>query len=554
MTWRSLPDIPEPEASPGYARIIAAVVVPGLLVGLLLWWGHIVAAVILGVLAFSVLAASAASRRVRDRIEVIAGAIGQWAGRILTVVVLGGVYFFVVTPGALVLRLLRRDPLQVEGEQPENTFWFKRPRSVDPLPERMFSVERTRSNVPNRGGVHQGRRVVRLAFVVSTVVALAAVDLAAGTAWDLLRPSSAVTADPRPSLPAHHSDAWAVGHYNSRRTTRVDYAPFVGFVRHQDIHLDQFNITQGVRSSYQPEAAAGSGLPVLYFFGGSTMFGTSQRDLYTIPSFVARLAEADGYPVEVRNYGHESYQSRQEVTLLQQLLAAGHRPDAVVFYDGHNDVDQQARVINTEPSHSQASRLQAMVDDNRASAGAGLPGVWADARTVADVLKRRSATLRLARNLKQRLLGPHRPTSAGFRIGSQRPLEDIAQRAKNAASIYAGSVDIAQHLGEAYGFDVAFFWQPNIFTKTIVAGEESLDDPNQCWHCEWDLQDNRALYLQATELIGPPVIDISDALNDVAEPVMTDQVHTNERGAEAVAERIYSDIKPMIVDAYRDRG
>ncbi|MGB1224212.1 MAG: hypothetical protein ACPHCN_08730, partial [Mycobacterium sp.] len=73
MTWRSLPDIPEPEASPGYARIIAAVVVPGLLVGLLLWWGHIVAAVILGVLAFSVLAASAASRRVRDRIEVIAG-------------------------------------------------------------------------------------------------------------------------------------------------------------------------------------------------------------------------------------------------------------------------------------------------------------------------------------------------------------------------------------------------------------------------------------------------------------------------------------------------
>ncbi|MGB0963020.1 MAG: hypothetical protein ACPGVY_10030, partial [Mycobacterium sp.] len=93
-----------------------------------------------------------------------------------------------------------------------------------------------------------------------------------------------------------------------------------------------------------------------------------------------------------------------------------------------------------------------------------------------------------------------------------------------------------------------------IFTKAIVAGEESLDDPNQCWHCEWDLEDSRALYLQATELIGPPVIDISDALNDVAEPVMTDQVHTNERGAEAVAERIYSDIKPMIVDAYRDRG
>ncbi len=553
MRWRSLPDIPESEASPGYARIIAAVVVPGFLVSLLLWWGHVVAAAILGVLAFSVLAAAAASRRVRDRIEAIAAAIGRWAGRFLTVVVLGGVYFLVVTPGALMLRLMRRDPLRAKGEQAENTFWVKRPRSVDPLPDRMFTVEETRSNVPDGSTVRHGQRKVRLALVVSTIVALAAVDLATGTAWDLLRPSSAAISDPRPSLPAHDGDAWAAEHYDTLASTPADYAPFVGFAK-QDIHSEQFNITQGMRSSYEPVAAKASDLPVLYFFGGSTMFGTSQRDLYTIPSYVARLAEADGIPVEVRNYGHSAYRSRQEVTLLQQLLAEGHRPDAVVFYDGHNDVDQQARVINTEPSHSQARRLQAMLETNRASSRAGLPGVWADARTVADVLKRRSATFRLARNLKQRFLGPHRPTSAGFRIGFQRPLEDIAQRAKNTASIYSGSVDIAQHLADAYGFDVAFFWQPNIFTKTIVVGEESLDDPTRCWHCEWDLEDHSSLYLRATELIGPPVIDISDAFDDVAEPVMTDQVHTNERGAEAVAERIYSDIKPMIVDAYRNRG
>ncbi|MGB0973332.1 MAG: SGNH/GDSL hydrolase family protein, partial [Mycobacterium sp.] len=241
---------------------------------------------------------------------------------------------------------------------------------------------------------------VRLAFVVSTVVALAAVDLGAGFAWNLLQPSPAYV-DPRPSLAAHESDAWAAEHYAAIRTTPTDYAPFLGFLR-QDIHHDQLNVVHGMRRSYEPTTAPARNEPVVYYFGGSTMFGTSQRDLYTIPSYISRLAEADGYPIEVCNYGRGGYQSPQEVTLLQQLLAAGHRPDAVVFYDGHNDVYQQARVINTEPSHSQASRLQAMVEDQRASSRAGLPGIWADAKKVAGVLKRRSATLRLARNLKQR--------------------------------------------------------------------------------------------------------------------------------------------------------
>ena len=563
MNWRSLPEVHVSTELPHarseklpHARIVGAVLVPVLLIGLFLWLGHIVAAVVLGVLAVTVLAASAASRQVRAGVEAIAGAIGRWAGRVLTVVVMGGVYFLVFTPGAFLLRLVGRDPLQVRGEQLENTFWLKRPRSVDPMPDRMFSNEMTRSSIPNRDPVRRGRRVVRVsASVVSAIVAFAAVDQAAGFTWELLKPSSGAAAltEPRPSLPAHDGDAWATELYMAERTTPADYEPFVGFLR-KDIHVDQLNITNGMRSSYQPVAAQAGGLPVVYFFGGSTMEGVSQRDRYTIPSYVARLAEADGVPVEVRNYGRGAYQSRQEVILLQQLLVAGHSPDVAVFYDGHNDVTQQARAVTTEPSHAQARKLQTMVENQRSSSRGGLSGVSADAKKVAEIFKRRSATWRLARILKHRFLGPRRSTSTGARIGPQLPIDDIAQRAENAAFIYKGSVDIAEHLAVAYGFDVAFFWQPNIFTKTIVAGEESLDDPNQCWHCAWDLDDHRSLYLQATELIGPPVIDISDALDDVTEPVMTDEAHTNERGAEAVAGRIYSHIKPMIIDAYRGRG
>ena len=99
------------------------------------------------------------------------------------------------------------------------------------------------------------------------------------------------------------------------------------------------NVNDGIRRSYEPAA---SGDPVeVYFLGGSAMFGWFQRDEHTIPSEVARLAEADGIPVRVVNHATPAYVNWQESLKLQALVTSGHRPDVAVFYDGANELVSQ---------------------------------------------------------------------------------------------------------------------------------------------------------------------------------------------------------------------
>src|SRR5439155_17899889 len=77
------------------------------------------------------------------------------------------------------------------------------------------------------------------------------------------------------------------------------------------------------------------------FFGGSTMWGTSQRDDHTIAAEAAHRLQALAGPnarVEVTNFGETGYVNTQELLQLMLELRAGHRPDVVVFYDGLNEV------------------------------------------------------------------------------------------------------------------------------------------------------------------------------------------------------------------------
>ena len=68
------------------------------------------------------------------------------------------------------------------------------------------------------------------------------------------------------------------------------------------------------------------------------MFGFGQRDEHTIPSEIARLAEADGIRIRSVNFGVESYNGYQETMAFADALAKDDPPDLVVFYDGVNEM------------------------------------------------------------------------------------------------------------------------------------------------------------------------------------------------------------------------
>ena len=106
-------------------------------------------------------------------------------------------------------------------------------------------------------------------------------------------------------------------------------APFAG----QTINIDDHGIRQ------TPGADCRSGSYNVFAFGGSTMWGTGAPDWGTIAARLqARLEQRRRGPVCVTNFGETGYVSTQSLVMLLLQLKLGNVPNAVVFYDGPNDV------------------------------------------------------------------------------------------------------------------------------------------------------------------------------------------------------------------------
>ncbi len=281
------------------------------------------------------------------------------------------------------------------------------------------------------------------------------------------------------------------------------------------------NVHDRQRRTYRPTATASPPV-VVWFFGGSTMFGFSaQRDLHTIPSEVVRLAERDGVAIEAHNFGSPGYVNMQETLLAAQLLASGQRPDLIVFYDGTNDT---------------------AVPFQQAFGGIGTPGDPSDI-----------VAYSYRRLLAGQLTGTAEPPAP------LAPVPDLGRPPQAEAIIaalvdtYGRGIELATALGDHYGIPVVHFWQPDLFNKDeLVAGEDVLLDRLGMDQFEYDAiaRLSRAILPR----LPAAAVDLSDAFDGVEEPLLTDQAHTNEMGAHLVAEAMYAHLSGTLERLAGDRG
>jgi hypothetical protein len=500
--------------------------------------GHeIPAAVLLAVCALAT-AASLRSPAVASALDRGTAAIQRWAGRALRVVLLGAVDLLVFTPIALVLRLVRHDPLALGARADAPTFWRPTPRRPGHGPgaglyRRPFAYE-----YAEREGVGRGRLpLLRLRAVVGLVTLLVLADVAIGGAINAIEGDPADEASNllvSTDVPAARGEPWigALHHELSTVWDRKVYDPYLGWTM-PDFAGRHVHVAGGVRRSAQTVPPGARDVPEVWFFGGSAMFGLFQRDAHTIPSDFARLAAADGVRLRVVNRGALAYTNWQEVLLLERLLTRGQVPDAVVFYDGFNEILSQFRLLpHDEPSHvgaddTAAALRQAEIEEPLDDA---LHNAWAKA----------SAAHRVARAVGlARPLGFHRSVVRSAWAGSQsdRP----QQRGINAASIHARGAELVRRLADSYGFQARLFWQPSVYSKRLRPGEESLPGYLAAHPPSW-----RAADRAARSRLALDVRDLGDALDRVPAPVMYDFVHTNEAGARAVARRLYAELRPTL--------
>lgn len=376
------------------------------------------------------------------------------------------------------------------------------PSSPRRVRSQVIARPRTRPEAP-RSRAH--RLAPLIPVLVGWLVIAGAIDLGVGVAWNAVAGRDEDTASLTPWAPAtelagraaFEDEPWVLANLRAYEQIEYRYEPFLMEVM-TDREGAGLVIADGVRRSCI--CGADEDDPEVWFLGGSTTFGPGQRDSQTVPSQVARLAAAAGAPIQATNLANPGYSSFQEWQLLERRLAAGARPDLVVFIDGVADVAVQRESPTDGPSHF-----------NRDGTAAAMRG---------EEVTRDSARSLWDRYLETSLL--RRLT--GQITGVAEAAEPSATNGGRAAEVYARAQQLAVEVADTYGTSALFVWEP-----APVAGPLVED------------------YRHATDLLPPDVVDLSAAF-DGATDLHFDWFHVNERGASRLAAELY----PLVLHTLRE--
>jgi hypothetical protein len=161
--------------------------------------------------------------------------------------------------------------------------------------------------------------------------------------------------EPEANLPHYAHMGWAETYFREAKLRQTEYVSFIGW-RSKPFSGKTITIF-GPYGQRRTIGQADLDNPTVYFFGGSSMWGTGVNDASTIPSMFTKISR---FPSE--NFGQTGYTAHQSLVLLIQLLQDGHRPDIVVFYDGGNDVTAKCRRELTPWSDEREAKIAAALD------------------------------------------------------------------------------------------------------------------------------------------------------------------------------------------------
>lgn len=492
---------------------------PVVVVALFLFLGHPVPAVIVGLLFTALLVVGHFRPSVRQRLDGLANRFGTALARVVAVALLGIVMLLVVLPVHVVLWLLGRDPLDnADG------WWAGRRGPVTSDEGRTFGLE------PGVVARSRLRWLLVVPSLLGWLAVIAAVNYVLGVAWDRMTDddgfrtaTEAVVAgetDPRVDSPAYADSPWAGAYLEELAQVGSTYQPWA-LLREAPFSGRYITIDdRGVRRSFEAAGVEPDEAVTIWFFGGSTTWGEGQRDEYTVPSQVARLADAEDLPVRVVNFGVRGYTSYQEFLLFEQEVHRRPAPDLVVFYDGSNDLNVYRPEFNDPalieagtPPHYGLEAIGATLDNVEGATGdPGIVDRYLDHSFVHDLV-----------DGFRDLFGDESAGAQGHSEASEALIDQAVatyQRSRSLILAVAAEAELA----------TTFFWQPEAASALSVSEIGT-----------------------AADRVGPPTIDITDALTDPPAAVYIDGGHTNERGARIVAEAMWEHLEPQVRALVADR-
>jgi lysophospholipase L1-like esterase len=314
--------------------------------------------------------------------------------------------------------------------------------------------------------------------------------------------------------------------YNATRGQR--WRSYVYFGRNPSYRGRYISIdSAGHRVTPQPTTADAPAARV-FLFGGSTMWGTSQRGDHTLAAEVARRLQplaGPGRRIEVVNFGETGYVNTQELLQLMLALRAGNVPDVVLFYDGLNDVFATVQYGTPGVPQNESKRADEFAMGRLLDPGSYGQGTRRDVSRLAMLSGQALQQLAITRWVKGLKSAP-------------APVYPPADSAAHAtARVYAENVRLVEALAARYGFTPIYVWQPNLH-----ASEKQLDPFEQRLRRRI-AADAFHRRIQEVHRVIPPIVDsamatvvprdrfvqAADLFHGDTLPVYTDWLgHTNE--------------------------
>jgi lysophospholipase L1-like esterase len=307
-----------------------------------------------------------------------------------------------------------------------------------------------------------GKRIMELyrgvaILLLNTLVLLAVLELGAII---IARSHQSAESAGIEKLPYYAAQDWTEVYWREARLAEnYRYQPFVGW-RHLPFAGETVNINQeGIRETPGVECSDGSFK--VFTLGGSTMFGWGSPDWGTIAAYLqSGLDERTARPVCVVNLAEDGFVSTQSLIALVGQLQSGNIPDAVIFYDGINEV--QAAYESGQPrAHVTQSEIAARFEQREHPLVRWLQG---------------SRQYALMRKQLSKLMfngADDSPNQLSYRVMGI----DADDLGRSVAEVYLENYRIVDALGQQYGFEHFFFLQPHpaVSKKPLTAEEQTFE-------------------------------------------------------------------------------
>lgn len=340
--------------------------------------------------------------------------------------------------------------------------------------------------------------------------------------------------DYRTHADTYQNAPWVRSYFEEfRQSSRARWEPYL-YWRMMPFTGEYINIdSPGIRKTWNagPEPDTLEERPLIFFFGGSAMWGTGARDNHTIPSLVAKRLHHTGSTCRVINWGESGYVSSQEMMLLIRQLQKGNNPDLVVFYDGANDIFSACQQHRAGLPQNEFHRSL----EFNASSSFKPEFFW-------ELLSRRIATIRFLGSISGKPDPADHPTAdPSQHLKPLAPSEVNLMR--DAVKIYLNNVEIVTSLAKQYNFSVLFYWQPLIFGKKRLTEYETSEKNKKAMLLPYFAVADSILDARSTSKGFPAGFrNLSATFSQTAEPVFIDWCHLGETGNEKIAEIIVKDI------------